>query len=269
MNKSCKSHYGPKFDEMKKEQKRKKMQLYRQRIGSCKEIELYASDPRKKEKKKQYYILNQEKIKDYQKKKHEEELEQKRAFWHEEHKKWKVRFLAYEKKKKDEKVRNFNDWGLEYAKKHVQKGSKIIGETNKIIKYFEQEIEETHKMFVKEIEEALELAKDESNTDVIEKIYLDLLGYDLTSRHLRTVSRTWHNLDLTINVKFIKMAKEMGKKYPGSITCPCYKCQDAIGLKNLKKAQLNRGFRASTDSKFAYMRTINHFGLASPVLSPP
>ena len=63
MSKSCKSHYGPKFDEMKKEQKRIKMQLYRQRIGSSKEIELYASDPRKKEKKKQYYIKNQKKNK--------------------------------------------------------------------------------------------------------------------------------------------------------------------------------------------------------------
>ena len=60
MSKSCKS---PKYDEMKKEQKRIKMQLYRQRIGSSKEIELYASDPRKKEKKKQYYIKNQKKNK--------------------------------------------------------------------------------------------------------------------------------------------------------------------------------------------------------------
>ena len=56
------------------------------------------------------------------------------------------------------------------------------------------------------------------------------------------------------------MAKEMGKKYPGSITCPCYKCQDVIGLKNLRKAQLNRGFPASTNGKFADMRTQSHLG---------
>ena len=34
------------------------------------------------------------------------------------------------------------------------------------------------------------------------------------------------------------MAKEMGKKYSGSITCQCDKCQDAIGLENIKKAKL-------------------------------
>ena len=61
-------------------------------------------------------------------------------------------------------------------------------------------------------------------------------------------------------MKFIEMAKEIGKKYPGCITCPCYKCQDAIGLKNLRKAQLNLGFSAATDGKFAYMRTRPHLG---------
>ena len=68
MNKSCKEHYGPKFDEMKKERKKKRMQLYRQRsLGPGRELDrqkvLYASDPKKKEKKKEYYHLNQEKIK--------------------------------------------------------------------------------------------------------------------------------------------------------------------------------------------------------------
>ena len=110
---------------MKKEQKRIKMQLYRQRIGSSKEIELYASDPRKKEKKKQYYIKNQKKIKDHQKKKYDEVLEEKKAFWHEENKKWEVRFLADYKKSRDQDVRKKNDWGLKFAKGYVQNGSKI------------------------------------------------------------------------------------------------------------------------------------------------
>ena len=232
-NKSCKSHYGPKFDEMKKENNRMKMQLYRQRIGSNKEIELYASDPRKKEKKKQYYILNKEKIKGYQKKKYEEVLEQKRAFWHEENKKWKVWFIADHKKDRDQKARRDNDDGLKYTKRQVQYGSKIIGENNNILKNFEQEIEETHKMFLKKIEEAFECAKDKDDTNTIDKIYLDLYTNDL-----RTVYDYWHDLRLRINVKFIKMAKEMGKKYSGSITCQCKKCQDSIGLENIKQAKL-------------------------------
>lgn len=260
MNKSCKSHYGPKFDEMKKEQKRIKMQLYRQRIGSSKEIELYASDPRKKEKKKQYYIKNQKKIKDYAKKKYDEVLEEKRAFWHEEGKKRIVSFLADYKESRDQKPREDNDWGLKCAKRDVQNGSNIISESKKVTKKFEQEIEETHKTFLKRIEEAFEFAKDETDTKIIDTFYEGLDNKYSTNRDLRTVSRKWHDLRLSINVKFIEMAKEMGKKYPGCITCPCHKCQDAIGLKNIRKAQLNRGFSASTNGTFAYMRTQSHLG---------
>jgi hypothetical protein len=260
VNKSCKSHYGPKFEEMKKEQKRIKMQLYRQRIGSSKEIELYASDPRKKEKKKQYYILNQKKIKDYQKKKYDEVLEERKAFWHEENKKWEVRFLADYKKSRDQDVRKNNDWGLESAKGYVQNGSKIVGGSKKIIKKFETEIEETHKTFLKRIEEAFECAKDETDTKIIDKLYEGLDDKYSTNRDLRTVSRTWHDLQLSINLKFIEMAKEMGSKYPGSSTCICSKCQDAIGLKNIRKAQLNGGFSASTNGAFDYMRTQSHLG---------
>ena len=260
MNKSCKSHYGPKFDEMKKEQKRIKMQLYRQRIGSSKEIELYASDPRKKEKKKQYYIKNQKKIKDYAKKKYEEVLEEKQAFWHEENKKWEVRFLADYKKSRDQQPRKDNDWGLECAKRDVQNGSKIIGENKKITRKFEQEIKETHKTFLKRIDEAFECAKDETDTKVIDTFYEGLNNKYSTNKDLRTVYGTWHDLKLSINVKFIKMAKEMGKKYPGCITCTCHKCQDAIGLKNIRKATLNGGFSAPTNGKFAYMRTQSHLG---------
>ena len=260
MNKSCKSHYGPKFDEMKKEQKRIKMQLYRQRIGSSKEIELYASDPRKKEKKKQYYLKNQKKIKDYAKKRYDEVLEEKRAFWDKEGKKREVEILAYYKKDKDERPREHNDWGLEWAKRDVQNGSKIIGESNEVTKRFAQELEETHKNFLKRIEEAFEFAKDETDTKVIDTFYEGLDNYYSTNRDKRTVSRTWHDLRLSINVKFIEMAKDMGKKYPGCITCKCYKCQDAIGLKNLRKAQLSLGFPAATNETFAHMRTRPHQG---------
>ena len=245
---------------MKKENNRMRMQHYRQKIGSNKEIELYAADPRKKEKKKQYYILNQKKIKDYQKKKYDEILEEKRAFWHEEDKKQNVRFLADYKKGRDQQPREDNDWGLECAKRDVQNGSKIIGESKKIAKKFEQEIEETHKTFLKKIEEAFEFAKDETDTKIINTFYEGLNNKYSTNKDLRTVYGTWHDISLSINVKFIEMAKEMGKKYPGSSTCICHKCQDAIGLKNIRKAQLNGGFSASTNGAFAYKRTQSHGG---------
>ena len=152
-------------------------------------------------------------------------------------KKSSAKLLADYKKGKDERPRQYNDWGLEQAKRDVQNGSKIIGESKKATKKFEEEIGETHKTFLKRIDEAFEFAKDETDTKIIDTFYEGLDNYHSTNRDLRTVHRTWHDLRLSINLKFIEMAKEMGKKYPGCITCLCKKCQDTIGLENIKKAK--------------------------------
>ena len=178
--------------------------------------------------------MNQKKIKDYEKKKYNEVLEQKRAFWHEENKKEKVRFLVDYKKSRDEKVRRHNDCGLKWTQELVQYGNKIIGENNKILKNFEQEIEESHEMILKNIEEAFECAKDKDDTNTIDKIYLDLLD---EPKYIHTIYDFWHDFELKIDVKIIKMAKEIGKKYSGRMACRCNKCQDTFGLKNIMKAK--------------------------------
>ena len=59
---------------------------------------------------------------------------------------------------------------------------------------------------------------------------------------------------ISTNVKFIEMAKRMGKNYPGNMTCQCYKCQDGIGVKNIKKVCVNKGFPEPKNKAFAYMR---------------
>ena len=54
--KNCKSHYGPRFDDLKKESKRQRQECYRREEGIEKELEQqrkkYASDPKVKERKK-------------------------------------------------------------------------------------------------------------------------------------------------------------------------------------------------------------------------
>ena len=56
--KNCKSHYGPRFDDLKKESKRQRQECYRREEGIEKELEQqrkkYASDPKVKERKKKY-----------------------------------------------------------------------------------------------------------------------------------------------------------------------------------------------------------------------
>ena len=89
---------------------------------------------------------------------------------------------------------------------------------------------------------------------VVQKIYLELLDEHLVVKNSRTISKTWHDLRLSTNVKFIEMAKQMGKSYPGNLLCKCYKCQDGIGVKNIKKAHVDHGFQEPKNKTFAYMR---------------
>ena len=49
------------------------------------------------------------------------------------------------------------------------------------------------------------------------------------------MEKSWHDLTLSINVKFIEMAKQMGKSYPGNMICKRYKCKDGIVARNKKK----------------------------------
>ena len=57
-NENCKSHYGPRYEDLKKKNKRLYQELYREDVGTEKELEQqrkrYASDPKVKERKKKY-----------------------------------------------------------------------------------------------------------------------------------------------------------------------------------------------------------------------
>ena len=72
-NENCKSHYGPRYGDLKKKHKRVYQELYREDVGTEKELEQqrkkYASNPKVKEKKKKYYDENQKKPKEMERRK--------------------------------------------------------------------------------------------------------------------------------------------------------------------------------------------------------
>ena len=232
--KSCKEHYGSKFEEMKKEKKKKNN--------------------------KENYNLNQEKIKANKKKEYDAMKEYMRKKAQEGAEKRHVEFMVDWKKTRDEKVRYDNDNGLESARKDLLHGRHFISqckpseENEKIMKELEKKIEKTYEEFQTKIREAFESAKDVNSSELVKEIYLEILDEHLVFKDSRAIWRTWHDLQLSINVKFIKMAKRMGKNYPGNMTCTCHKCQDGIGVKNIKKACVNHGFPEPKDRRFAYCR---------------
>ena len=165
-----------------------------------------------------------------------------------------VKFMVYWKNSRDEKVRYNNDRGVEMPRKDHLNGCHIMiqckpSEKNKeTMKELERKIEETYEKFQTKIKEALECAKDVDSSKLVEKIYLELLDEHLVVKNSWTVTKTWHDLRLSTNVK------QMGESYPGNILCKCYKWQDGIGVKNVKKALVDQGFQEPTNKTFAYMR---------------
>ena len=204
--------------------------------------------------------MNQEKIKAHKKKEYDAMKEYMRKKAQEGAEKRHVEFMVDWKKTRDEKVRYDNDNGLESARKDLLHGRHIISqckpseENEKIMKELEKKIEKTYKEFQTKIREAFESAKDVDSSELVKEIYLEILDEHLVFKDSRAIWRTWHDLQLSINVKFIKMAKRMGKNYPGNMTCTCHKCQDGIGVKNIKKACVNHGFPEPKDRRFAYCR---------------
>ena len=217
---------------------------------------------KKKENNKAHYNLNQKKIKAYKKKEYDAMKEYERKKAREGAEKRHVEFMVYWKESRDEKVRKENDRGLEMARKDHLHGCHIISQckpsekNEETMKELKRKIEETYEKFQTKIKEAFECAKDVDSSKAVEKIYLELLDerYGKWFKNLTTISKTWHDLRLSTNVKFIEMAKQMGKSYPGNLLCKCYKCQDGIGVKNLKKAHVDQGFQEPKNKTFAWMR---------------
>ena len=220
-NQDCKSFYGNRFKELKKE------------------------------KKKQYYVANQTKSKDYQKKRYAKALDEKEAYWDAKWKEERPKFVKDWKEKKEKEGRHENDDGMKFSKRNLQTGLKQLksfgleNETKVIIKNFEGKIDETYNNFKAKIDHAVNSSRDLDEVDKVDEFYDDLFN-NKTS----TICNTWHDLQMSIDVEFIQTARKFGKKYPGCMTCICYKCQIAIGVKNIKKAHANGGYSIPSNSRF-------------------
>jgi len=240
---------------MKKKKNAKRKQLSRKKIGTEFELysqtEAYASVATKREKKKQYYLANQTKIKNYQRKKYKKTLDEKEAYWDAKWKEEQPKFVKDWKEEKEKKGRRKNDSGMKFSKRNLETGLKqlknfgLANETKVIIKNFEGKIDETYNNFNAKIDHAVNSSRDLDCVVEVDKCYDDLFN-NKTS----TIYNTWHDLKLSIDVEFIQTARKFGKKYPGCTTCICYKCQDAIGVKNIKKAHVNAGYSIPSNSRF-------------------
>jgi hypothetical protein len=222
-NQDCKSFYGNRFKELKKE------------------------------KKKQYYVANQTKLKDYRRKRYAKSLDEKEAYWHAKWEEERPKFVKDWKEQKEKEGRRENNSGMEFCKKHLQTGLKqlrsfgLANETKVIIKNFEGKIDETYNNFKAKIDHAVNSSRDLDEVDKVNEFYDDLFNNNTS-----TIYDTWHDLRMSINVEFIQTARKFGKKYPGCMACICYKCQIAIGVKNLKKAHANGGYSIPSNSRFEY-----------------
>ena len=207
--------------------------------------------PLKQEKKKQYYVANQTKLKEYQKKRYAKALDEKEAYWAAKWKERKPKFVKAWKEKKEEKGRYINNTGMEFSKRNLQTGSKQLksfgleNDTKDIIKHFEGKIDETYNNFKAKIDHAVNSSRDLDEVDKVDEFYDDLFNNKSS-----TMNDTWHDLRMSIDVEFIQTARKFGKKYPGCMTCICYKCQIAIGVKNIKKAHANLGYSIPSNSRF-------------------
>ena len=155
------------------------------------------------------------------------------------------------KEKKEAKGRDINNTGMEFSKRFLQTGSKQLksfgleNDTKDIIKHFEGKIDETYNNFKAKIDHAVNSSRDLDEVDKVDEFYDDLFNNKSS-----TMRNTWHDIQMSINVELIQTARKFGKKYPGCMTCICYKCQIAIGVKNIKKANANLGYSIPSNSRF-------------------
>ena len=265
-NEKCKLFYGSRFELMKKECRKKTKENYKER-----QRQKYDEDPEEKRKKKQYYEENKEYIKSKEKEKYDKEMEEKEAKIHAEY----LNTVADEtlssyKEEKFRKIQNNHENGYAMAKELFERGLKavenfdLIRNAKEDIKAFENEIEETYTKFQGEIDLAVESSKKIMAVEVIDNEKVEVKGSyekvddilkNLDTNDFNPIYDKWHSLMTAIDVKFMKIAKEMGKKYCGSMCCKCYPCQMTFGRKNIQMAHKNRGFFVPDEDAFEYHKT--------------
>ena len=262
----CKSFYGPRYLEMKKEKNKNKMQKFREKYGTGEEldrqVELYSSNPAKKERKKQYYIANKESIKETRKRRRDKIAAEKTAEMMPESYEYFKGVLESYKNSRDDKARFRNKLGLDFATENLKAGVKALNQKDLsddaklLIKKFENDIKMTYEKFQSQIEDikvqinSLKYPDfdewkengipDDYNCTTVAKMYSHLL-----TDNDCVIDDTWHDIRMWIDIKFLEATKAMKIKYYGNDACKCHECQKVKGVKNIKKIHAIKGYKIS------------------------
>ena len=93
---------------------------------------------------------------------------------------------------------------------------------------------------------------DAFNLQTVARMYSQLTTVD--HRTTCTISDTWHDIHMWIDIKFLELTKEKKIKYPGYSTCICCECQKVKGVKNIKKIHTIRGYPIPENSRFQWAK---------------
>ena len=232
-SKDCKSYYGPDFDEQKKVNNRNKVQRFRERNGTRKELDQqkksYASDPELQEKKRLRY---------------EKEKEELRIWKEQQVKKRRKENAEYSLKNYEKLARDRNSECLKWVKNSFEKSFQEYKSWSSTVKekivILEKSIEENFVAIESQIDIKVEEWKKEmaKEPDDIRILFAILKEFTTGIKSLETFQKPlkqqnkidiiWHDLKQTIEVQLdeISTEKEMPKEeIPWHTPLYCHVCQ--------------------------------------------
>ena len=213
----CKDFYGVRFDDMKKEENRKRVALFRKKNGTRKELDQqimnYASNP---------------KLREHKKKRYQEEKEEQKLLGQRKEKE-RIFKLAEERLEKNERLaRAENLTGLEWLKKSFEKVFQELknldtGTKDKII-FLEKRMADKFMKVEAEIDYKIKRWRTEMERGFTDVRNLDPIFDDFTTGILshnygkplseqNRIKLIWHELKQSIEVKLEDLSKETGKSY--------------------------------------------------------
>ena len=206
--KNCKSHYGSKFDDLKKYHKRQSKQFYRKHEGTEKELEQqrkkYESDPKVKERKKKNYAKDKKRQAISEKK---QEME-----WN---KTWaKELAISSEKSARDQNKSHFesNEWIHDFFMHFFETFKEMCNQTKERIINLKKSLDRVYiinEFKIDELAEEANAAADDYNGEY-PRIRIEISG---VSAKIRT---QWSDLKKTIGIRLKEIADQVEESDKGS-----------------------------------------------------
>ena len=206
--KNCKSHYGSKFDDLKKDHKRQSKQFYRKKEGTEKELEQqrknYESDPKVKERKKKNYAKD---------KKRQTILEKKQEMeWN---KTWaKELAISSEKSARDLNKTHFesNEWIHDFFMHFFETFKEVCNQTKERIITLKKSLDRVYiinEFKIDELADKANVAADDYNGEY-PRITIEISAVNAKLRTQR------HDQKKTIEIKLKEIADQVEESDKGS-----------------------------------------------------